>query len=189
MPDIYQQRYLEHRERKKKFQTEINKTIYSLKGKDLVFRVIKNRRSQRTFNKKPITKTEIRLLMESARFAPSSCNRQAIYIKILNEIEDLLVGGKGWINNGNKIFLIFADMKAYKSPNEVDFMPYLDAGVVIENIYLMAEVLGIGVCFVNPNIKEKIRFNNLYNKENNRFCGAMVVGHYNQKAVVPPKLT
>jgi len=189
MSDIYQQRYLEHIKRKKKFQTETNKIIYSLREKDLLFNVIKNRRSQRTFNKEPITQTEINLLLESAKFAPSSCNRQAIYIKILDEIEDLLVGSKGWINNANKIFLVFADMRAYKSPNEVSFMPYLDAGVVAENIYLMAEVLRIGVCFINPNIQEKIRFNNLYNKENNRFCGAIAIGHYNKKAITPPKLT
>lgn len=188
--DIFQQRYLGHIERKKKFQTT-DKIFYSSKEVRFLIKVIKNRRSQRVFNQKLITEKEINLLLESIKHAPSSCNRQAIYIKIFDKIQDILVGGKDWMGEANKIFLIFADMKAYKSPNEIDFMPYLDAGVVVENIYLMAEILKIGVCFINPNIwdNNKEGFNDLYNREKNRFCGAIALGHYDRKAIVPPKRT
>jgi len=189
MLDKFQQRYLEHIERKKKFQTQEDKPLYSVEEKALLCKVINNRRSQRTFNKEPIVKEEVYLLLEAVRDAPSSCNRHAIQIKIFDKVEDLLVGSKGWIDRADKIFLLFAHMIAYKSPNEVDFMPYLDTGVIVENLYLIAEVLNIGACFINPNIREENReqFNTLYNKEGYKFCGAMVFGHYDKKAVVPPK--
>lgn len=188
MSDIFQQRYLEHMERKKKFQT-IDKIFYSSEEARLLSEIIKNRRSQRTFNQKSITEKEINLLLDSIKHAPSSCNRQAIYIKVFDKIENILVGGKYWMDKANMVFLIFADMKAYKSPNEILFMPFLDAGVAVENIYLMAEALGVGVCFVNPNIRDinKDRFNALYNKEGNKFCGAIALGHYDKKAIVPKK--
>ena len=189
MVDEYQQRYLEHIERKKKMRTTDDKKIYSYDKIQDFFNILESRRSQRVFNKNEILGDEINLLLESVRVAPSSCNRQAIYIKMFDKVEDLLVGSKGWINNANKIFLLFADMKAYKSPNEIDFMPYLDAGVVIENLYLAAEVLGIGACYVNPNIRpeDKKRFDKLYNQEYNRFSGAVMFGYYDKKAIQSPK--
>jgi len=182
MSDEYQKRYLQHQRDKATELTTTEKLPrepYPESEKRLFLKVIKNRRSQRIFTDKEIFTEEIKTLFEAIRLAPSSCNRQAIYIKVLDEIDDLLVGGSGWINGANKIFLIFADMEAYKSPNEVDFMPYLDAGVVVENLYLTAEALGISCCFVNPNIRKNNidKFNNKYNKEGNRFCGAMAFGY------------
>ena len=180
MIDKYQKRYLKHREEKEKGRMEEYRKGYTSEEKDTFLKILKNRRSQRGFDGRTVPKEKLNLLLESIRLAPSSCNRQAIYIKICEQIEDILVGGKGWINGANKIFLIFASRKAYKSPAEIEFMPYLDAGVVVENLYLMAESLGIGSCFVNPNIRpESInKFNELYNREEEIFCGAMAFGYH-----------
>ncbi len=43
--------------------------------------------------------------------------------------------------------------------------------------------------YLNYNIREenKNRFNSLYNQENNRFCGGVVLGHYDRKAIAPPR--
>jgi nitroreductase len=86
------------------------------------------------------------------------------------EANELLVGGKGWINNADKVFLIFGDKLAYKNPAEINFMPFLDAGFVGQNIYMMCETLKIGCCFVNPNIREENKdiFINKYG--NDYFC-------------------
>lgn len=75
-------------------------------------------------------------------------------------------------------------MEAYKSPAEVDFMPYLDAGFIGMNVYYSATALGLGCCFVNPNIREENRkeFNSIFNKEY-RFCGAIALGNYNKKTI------
>jgi len=189
MVDKYQKRYLEHQSEKEFPSVGLAREEYPDSEKGVLMKIMTNRRSQRIFSGKKVMPGTMKLLYESVRLAPSSCNRQAIYIRKLNEIKDLLVGGSGWINGASRIFLIFADMTAYKSPNEVDFMPYLDAGVVVENLYLMAEALGVSCCFVNPNIrKENIEeFNRLYNTEHNRFCGAMAFGYNKKSAKAPPK--
>jgi hypothetical protein len=84
---------------------------------------------------------------------------------------ETLVGGKDWIEKADKVILFYADMLAYKSPAEKDFMPYLDTGFVAQNIYLICEVLNIACCFVNPN-----RTGEDLDRNGMRFCGAMALG-------------
>ena len=184
--DIYQERYLKHQKRKKEMLVGGNKTNYTLGEIDALFDVLGNRRSQRIFNKERINTLIVDDILTAASLAPSSCDRKAIIVKEVRskkEIErlsHLLVGGAGWLQNAATVLLLLADMLAYKSPNEVDFMPYLDTGFVAENIYLASEALGIGVCFVNPNIRKenKKEFIEMFGEENHRFCGAMALGNY-----------
>lgn len=100
-----------------------------------------------------------------------------------------MVGGRDWLSEAQVILLLFADMIAYKSPAEVGFMPYLDAGVVVENVYLVATALDIGVCYVNPNILVDGRavFDGQFNPRGLRFCGAMALGRYDRRATGIPK--
>ena len=191
MTDIYQDRYLDHQKRKTKsledFQGE-DKINYNKKEIDTLFKILSNRRSQRIFNDELVLPEHIELIEEAIRVSPSSCNRQAVYIKRVDPImaEKYLVGGKGWLYKANKVLFLFASKDAYKSPNEKTFMPYLDAGFVGQNIYLMCEVLGIGCCFVNPNIREenKEKFIEIFGDD--YFCGAVALGHYDKKAKKPP---
>lgn len=195
--DIYQERYL-------KYQKERGETLENRNGVkylkhqesfDYFWNVLKSRRSQRIFNDEEIDCGRTEVLAEAVNSAPSSCNRQAVSVKLVdNNIDikslgELLVGGSGWLEKADLIFLLFTDMDAYKSPAEIDFMPYLDAGMVVENLYLTAEALNIGSCFVNPNIREenKTKFQEEFNKSNLRFCGAMAFGYYDLKAIEPPK--
>ena len=71
-------------------------------------------------------------------------------------------------------------MNAYKSPAEKDFMPYLDAGVVIQQVYLTAEADNIACCYINPNIREEHKefFNKIFNQEQRLYCGALALGSY-----------
>lgn len=173
-PDIYQARYIRHQRRK-------GRTIAS--GTDLLD-LLRARRSQRTFFQGPeISEEEMDYIYEAIRLAPSSCNRQAILIKpimqeMISYLDSLLVGGKNWLRYAQVVLLLFADMLAYKSPAEVEFMPWLDAGFVGENAYLAATCLGLGVCFVNPNIREKdrSRFAEQFNPRGLLFCGAIALG-------------
>jgi nitroreductase len=63
-------------------------------------------------------------------------------------------------------------------------MPYLDAGVIIQTVYLATEALNIGCCYVNPNIREENKefFKKRFKIEGDvLFCGALVLGKYNLK--------
>lgn len=142
--------------------------------------VINNRRSHRIFRGESINKITLEMILAKGELAPSSCNRNAVFVLTANasKVGDLLVGGKGWAKNADKILLYFADMSAYKSPNEVMFMPYLDAGVKVMQTSLVCESLGVRNCIVNPNIRaeDKLKFNKLFNQDGYKFCVALVIG-------------
>jgi len=191
--DQFQERYLEHKERKTNTLDNQEGVLYQPNTKEELEtfkKILLNRRSQRIFNKEEITKEEIELLEQAIIHSPSSCNRQAIYIKYVDPYiaEQYLVGGKRWSDKANKVMLVFASRLAYKNPAELPFMPYLDAGFVGQSVYLMAEALNIGCCFVNPNIREENKdlFNQIHNKEDDYFCGAIILGKYDIKAKQPP---
>jgi len=187
MTDIYQERYLAHQARKRR-AIGLREEVRSL------WDVMASRRSQRVFDGRPLGSGVLGRIYEAVRLAPSSCNRQAIVVRTIfppgNEVlEQLLVGGRGWLQGAWAVLLLFADMRAYKSPAEVDFMPYLDAGFVAQNVYLAAEALGVGACYVNPNVREEDRaaFDEQFNPRGLRFCGAMALGRYDVRAPESPK--
>lgn len=189
--DKYQERYQNHQERKtaslEKFEGT-KKKEYTKEQLEVFKSILENRRSQRIFNDIPLTKTELEFIEEAVRLAPSSCNRQAVYIRYIDRdiAERLLVGGKRWINKADTVLLIFASAEAYKSPNEKGFMPFLDTGFVGQNIYLASEVLGIGCCFVNPNIREENKEEFVQMFGNDYFGGAVALGNYDVKSKRPP---
>lgn len=199
MSDVYQDRYLEHQQRKadtfKPMVGDIEWREYSPEEQETIFDMFTNRRSQRTYNRTEIEQEKIDKLLELMTHCPSSCNRQAISVSIVSDrdakefLSGLLVGGVGWCHRADKIILLFADMEAYKSPYEREFMPYLDAGAMIQTIYLACETLGVGTAYINPNIREHNQeiFNERYNPKGLRYCGAMACGYYDLKNLPPKK--
>lgn len=187
MTDIYQERYLKHQKRK----AEILKSNYgtdkfkkySKKEQDVFQEILKSRRSQRTFNREPV---DIDKILELAEYRPSSCDRRAIEIKVIDSRDDkdllggLLVGGVGWVQRADKILLFLAYKDAYKSPAEKEFMAYIDAGVLAQTLYLICESQNIGACYINPNIREQNKqfFNERFNKDGYQYVGCMAIGNY-----------
>ncbi len=171
MIDKYQERYLEHIQNKMK--RDQKKVIYSAESIQALYDIMENRKSVRRFTEQYIDDSIYDLVHKALDTAPSSCNRHGIYlVEMFPEVaEELLVGGTGWMDKANKVFLLFGARDCYKNPKEVAVMPFLDAGFVAQNIYLLCEAQGIGCCFVNPNLKKPIE-----NKD--FFCGAVAVGNY-----------
>lgn len=188
--DIYQKRYLEHQARKAKSLTSdygVKVKPHKRKETESFFKILESRSSQRVFNREELTAEELYHILKAIDLSPSSCSRKGVGVKIITERDDkdllsgLLVGGVGWMNRGQVILLLEADMLAYKNPAERDTMPYLDAGVIIQTAYLSAEALNIGCCYVNPNVREK---NQEFFKERfgiEMFLGAIVLGKYDLK--------
>ena len=187
MTDTYQERYLAHLSRKRR-------TLECPTEARSFWDVMASRRSQRVFDRRLLDDEALQRIYEAIRLAPSSCNRQAIVVRVvsvegLGELDELLVGGHGWLHGAQKCLLLFADMRAYKSPAEIDFMPWLDAGFVAENVYLAAEASGIGVSYINPNIQaeNRQRFREQFNPLALRFCGALALGCYDVRSPEAPK--
>ena len=191
MSDVYQERYLAHMERKRR------SLAHESPPEPTFWDVLYNRRSQRVFLRRPIEKNSLERIYQAIRLAPSSCNRQAIVVQRVLAfpdkciLQDILVGGRDWLEQAPEVLLLFADMLAYKSPFETDYMPWLDAGFVAESVYLAAEALGLGCCYVNPNIKGKDidLFDERFNPRGLRFCGAIALGYYETRGPESPKRT
>lgn len=191
----YQQRYVKHQARKKE------QLMYS-KGQPMhmryvpeVFEVLDRRRSQRVFNNEPITSQEIDQILTAATMSPNSCNRHGVLVRMVSErrskelLGGLLVGGVGWVHRAHTILLFLADPIAYASPNEKDFMHYCDVGFKAMSMWLVAETLGIGACYINPNLGNRDifikEFGLIEDFEDGRhvtrelvFCGALALGRY-----------
>lgn len=197
--DIYQDRYIKHQEKKKKqLAYSAGDTTYPhATPEELVAleNILSLRRTQRTFVSQPIPTDVLPKLFSHLKRTPSSCNRQAISLKLVEDrhkkelLSGLLVGGVGWCHRAGAILLIFADPQAYKASGEILFMPYLDAGVVINQVYLSATALNLGAGYINPNIREENKqyFNDNFNQDNKIFCGAFALGEYEVKAEETPK--
>lgn len=172
--DIFQERYLKHQERKKKLFSNMiseHKTSnYTEKDFQKLLNIMINRRSRRIFSGNVLNE-EVKVIKAAAKLAPSSCNRKAVDIVESKVGIETLVGGKMWIEKADRVLMFYANMSAYKSPNEVDFMPYLDTGFMAQNVYLICEVMGLKCCFVNPNHTGKE-----IERDGYRFCGAMAIG-------------
>ncbi len=166
-PDKYQERYTAHQARKAKILHDI----------------MAERHSDRVFDNRPIDEFELKEMVECIELCPTSCDRKAVSVVLVTDRDEkallggLLVGGVGWIHRAPAIMLIFADPVAYKAGNEIDFMPYLDGGVTIQQLYLKATSLGLKGCYCNPNIRDmnKIHFAN--NFGTGIFCGAYAFGY------------
>ena len=107
----------------------------------IVKEVFKNRNSSRVFNGEQV---DLKDILEMVETSPSSCDRKGVSYKVIEDRADkdllsgLLVGGVGWVNRADKIIFYIQIWKAYKSPAEKDFMPYLDAGVMIQSFYFFS---------------------------------------------------
>ena len=170
--DKYQERYLEHQRSKKMTLMEI----------------IKKRYSERQFSDEKIKEDALRELTSVIDLVPSSCNRRAIIYNIFDQrdtkafLGGILVGGVGWIHRASHIILLFADETAYKE--NLDYMKYIDAGVIVQQLYLKATEMGIGICFINPNIRDKQKkyfYDYFYVEDQYTFVGAIALGFKDEK--------
>lgn len=168
--DPYQERYLAHQERKK----------------EVLWGIIKRRHSDRVFSDEDIPRSEIEEIVATTDLCPSSCDRQGVQIKIVDKRDDkellggILVGGVGWVHRAKYILLLMADPLAYKAGNEATYMPYLDAGVKVQQLALTTTAYDLAGCFVNPNIREQNveHFQNVFGE--GIFCGAFAIGRPEQ---------
>ena len=124
-----------------------------------LFDAIKNRRSVRRFEDKPVPEELIKRVIEAGQWAPSACNRQdwkfiivdskEVKERILKETTAHFVGKAPLL-----IFVIYS--------NRTDNLEYKDhllsAAMSIQNMQLAAYSLGLGACCVNNlPIKSKLR--------------------------------
>lgn len=167
------------------FQTRYERHQKFGKKSELVA-LMKERHSNRRFDDKEVDSSVINELIDSLIDCPSSCDRHGVRLSLVTDrdrkalLNGLLVGGVGWIYRAPVVLLLFGISGAYKAPGEIDYMPYLDAGIMVQQLSLMATALGLHCAYVNPNIRDANRkfFAEQFDLHGNSvFCGAFAFGY------------
>lgn len=160
--------------------------------------IMRARHSNRIFDQKEVEQEVINQLVECTKWTASSCDRRAVRLKLITDRDSkallggLLVGGTGFIHRSPAIFLLFADIESYKGGDppgsEVNFNAYLDGGIIIQQLYLMATSLGLNCAVVNPQIRQRNQ-EHFYNQfkpkgwSNPLFIGAFCFGYPSDETV------
>lgn len=124
---------------------------------------IKNRRSIRIFEDRPVPDDIIEKIIEAGQWAPSACNRQDWKFIIIEsrEVRDRIMRETTAYFVGKAPLLILVIYS-----NRTDNLEYKDhllsAAMAIQNMQLVAYSLGLGACCVN-NLPIKSRLRKLLN--------------------------
>jgi nitroreductase len=128
-----------------------------------LFEAIRNRRSIRSFENRPVPEDVIKKIVEAGQWAPSACNRQDWKFIIVDseEIKERILKETTAHFVGKAPLLIFV---LYS--NRTDNLEYKDhllsAAMAAQNMQLAAYALGLGSCCVN-NLPIKSRLRKILN--------------------------
>jgi len=163
------------------------------RGKKDIDRVIKERRSVRSFTNEPLKEEDFEELIDTAKWAPSACNRQSWRFILTRDKEKIQrlgeVRGK-WIKDAPSCIIVAIDMNAYRE-TENDYTPYLDAGGVIQTLLLKVESMGYGACWVNfgdaeVSLEVREEIDDLFSlQESHRIVSIVPIGGFESKPKPP----
>jgi nitroreductase len=124
---------------------------------------IKNRYSPRKFFDKEIEKQKIKLILESARLAPSGFNNQPWrYIlvdkksKNRKKLESSLMLGNGWANSAPMLIVCFTHKKFQKSLHKIPYRIY-DSALSVMSLVIEAEHQGLKAHQMSGFYPEKVK--------------------------------
>ncbi|GHU70521.1 NAD(P)H nitroreductase [Spirochaetia bacterium] len=180
-----------------------------------IFTLIHSRRSTRSFQDKPVPRQDIEKLLDAAIWAPSGGNNQSwLFTAILNreiisKLNELLRqgflvwtpdddypgkhGAKKAAQNEDFHFCNHAPalIIASNKPNYENAMA--DCSLALENIFLAAESLGLGSCYINsphwlrndPGVRDFLF--TLGIPREHTICSSAAIGYIAKPSVPPPR--
>jgi nitroreductase len=117
-----------------------------------LMKLIRQRRSRRIFIDTPLTDSEKIAICQAAQYAPSSCNRQTLYLIFVEEPElkgfvaSTIPGGHQFFSRAPCILLLISDAGDYRYPED-RMVPFIEGAAAVQNIYLLCETMGLGCCW------------------------------------------
>ncbi len=130
---------------------DITRKESSLTTKDLM-NLIRQRRSRRIFVDTPLTDSEKAAICQAAQYAPSSCNRQTLYLIFVEEpqlkdfVASTIPGGCQFFSKAPCILLLISDAGDYRYPED-RMIPFIEGAAAVQNIYLLCETMDLGCCW------------------------------------------
>jgi len=113
-----------------------------------------SRRSLRNFTDKDIPINKVLNAIDLAQTSPSSCNRQPVRIRIINnkdilqKVLQLHTGSRGFGHLANKLIVLSAELGVYNEPRERN-LAYIDSGIYAMNLLYALHYYEIGACILN----------------------------------------
>ena len=156
---------------------------------------IKQRRSIRKYKNERIKKEELNAILEAGKYAPSALNQQSslmvvvesedIYQEICELTEKYFPTRKPFFYGSRDIIIVFGDSNC-KCPIE-------DGSLVLQNLFLAAQSINIGSCWINYlrelfRTEEGIKLQEKMNIPSNYFVvGTCILGYPNETPIIKPR--
>ena len=154
-----------------------------------VLKAIEERSSTRGYTAEKLTDGELEALLKAGLQAPTAANKQEIHITvvdgenpILADIERVMRAGRNMPDAAHNFYYEAPTVMLLSGDENFSWSP-IDAGIMVENIALAAEGLGLGSLIIGcikgaMNGEERARFAaELKLPEGYRFEVAVAVGH------------
>ena len=175
----------------KKYDPEFVSTTINSKN---LSQFIKERRSIRYFKNQPVDQSVLQEIFEVLNWAPNSCNRQAIKLFVKTnsseKIKELmkLNNGATCMNVPPVFISVCFDTKGLVLPIERE-VAYIDSGLGLQNLILMAHSKGLATCVLNWTHSKKTEEDSLRKKLNidkyHLIIANMVMGYPSKGAPAP----
>ncbi len=125
---------------------------------------ILSRRSIRAYRQEQIKDEELNTILEAGRYAPSGGNTQSWHFSVVQKKETLQAINEAcrgcMLHSGNKVFEERARAENFSifygaptlivvSDDETVITPQFDCALALGNMFLAAESVGIGSCWIN----------------------------------------
>ena len=120
----------------------------------IVRRVIVQRRSIRSFDRRPLSADLLKKVVEAGSYAPTSCNAQPVSFLTLDDratidaVFGAADGARDWKDQIPTGILVLTDRRHYK-PFQQHLVMFQDVAAATQNCLLMAEALGLAACWVS----------------------------------------
>lgn len=152
-------------------------------------KLIKGRRSIRTYTGQGISDDEIMKILECATWAPSNCHEQALrYIVIKNDINKSLIKRSGIdIKNSACVIAVIADLRLYCDA-DIECACH-DSGAAVQNILLTCHYFGFGSCYLSDISLNSDNMHSIFNiKEYEKVTALVSIGHYDKVPITRERI-
>lgn len=155
-------------------------------------KVVKTRKSVRSFMDAPLKRKDVLECVQIAQCAPTACNRQMIGIvqvenrELCDLISETIYGASGFTTDTLNYFVVTFDINAFDYYGERN-QGYLNAGLVAMNFVNALHSRGIGSCFLqwaNTTGEDGLVRRKLGISEHERIAVVIAAGYYTDNSMV-----
>ncbi len=130
-----------------------------------VFEAIRERRSVRKYDSKPVDRELIEKVVDAVRWAPSSGNTQPVEVVVVTDPEkrNIMAAVSGYakyLNDAPVALVVCINLSRARSRYGdlgVSYFAPLDVAVAVQNMMLAAYALGLGTCWDSVFDKRRVR--------------------------------